>query len=299
MTIEQKPELNRLVDSSIPLTWAWRWRQIKRTLPIWFFIWACLLEMGLFKAWLSDRLTLDFIVMLLTMCLFFPLFVLGMAEIQVRIQHRSKRVIKLEDNKIIVKPAKNQVVRWKNVQSFQFEPLLRTSGLTMLTLHLHGRKKGSLPKRAFWAMVLEKSRADELTRYLQTKKIEVPSNYEIELLDRPSAPPITAPFPLLGMSLYMGGVFLLLHGIPLFAAGFDQNHHDSGENSKFSPQELAKLGGFLRKHFSSKEEFHHFFMALGAVMSLIGIGMMFFGWRWMNREKANYSNAPIAPVLQS
>ena len=119
MTIEQRPELNRFVDPSIPLTWGWRWRQIKMTLPIWVFIFACFFETGLLKAWLTDRLNGDFILTLTGVLVSLFLFIWGTIEIQVRLLHRSKRVLRIEDNRIVVSLAKNQSVDWKNVARFQ------------------------------------------------------------------------------------------------------------------------------------------------------------------------------------
>ena len=123
MTIEQKAELNRFVDRSIPLTWKWRWRQIKTTLPIWLFILAWLVEVWLFRAWLSNDWHWDSPLVVFGGWLAIILFVLGVAESQVRIEHRSKRLIKFQEKKIILKPCKSDSLPWKKPAKFQLEPI--------------------------------------------------------------------------------------------------------------------------------------------------------------------------------
>jgi hypothetical protein len=287
MTLEQNSELNRFVDPSIPLTWKWRWCQIKMTLPIWVFSFACVLEMVLFKAWLSDKLSFGHVLTWLGYCLFALALLFGIIEAQVRIRQRSKRVIRFESGKIFVQPAKNQLIRWNSVAKFQFEPVPEAPKLTKMKLFLRRRPNKKSPARAYWAMVLQnQSQMQELTRYLQTKKTETPTNYEIEILDRPRSPEYSAPFPFLGLSLGLGGMYLLLHGVPMLLAVINRNHHESDETSKLSPEESAKLGQFILKHFSSQEQFNHFFLILSISMIVVGIFMMALGWRLMNSKSS-------------
>lgn len=262
MTIEQKPELNRFVDPSIPLTWAWRWRQFKFALPVLAFIWACLIEMGLFTAWLTNRLTLEFVMTLAAICLVIPVFIMGLAEIQIRIRQRSKRVVEFTDKKIIIKPSKNAFVPWTKVDRFRLEPVSQSAGLIKLTLFLKGFPKKKQRRLAFWSMVLESfGQTQELGQYLQRKKMESATNYEIETLQQPAPPERPKPFPFLGLSLYMGGIYLLLvHGVPMLVPLLDHHAGNPGGDSKFSPEERAKLGNFIQHHFSSREEFQHFYL---------------------------------------
>ncbi len=139
------------------------------------------------------------------------LLVLGLGESQVRIRQRSKRVIEFRDGKIRVKPSKSEFIRWNKVAKFQFEPIPEMSGSTKLKLFLFGRSNET-SERAFWATVLDNSQTQELACYLRAKKLEAPSSYEIQILEHPAIPESSAPFPFLGISLYMSGLFLLLHG---------------------------------------------------------------------------------------
>jgi len=213
------------------------------------------------------------------------LLALGLGESQVRIQQRSKRVIEFRHDKIRVKPSKSEFIRWNKVAKFQFEPVPEVLGITKLKLFLFGRSNET-SERAFWAMVLDNPQTQELTRYLQTKKLEAPSSYEIQILEHPAIPESSAPFPFLGMSLYLSGLFLLLHGGPALLVFLNHTHSDSDGNSKLSSEEKAHLGRFIAQHFSSKEEFRHFFMMLNICLIVAGITLLILGWRLMKRKKA-------------
>ena len=255
------------------------------TLPIWFFIWACFLEMVLLKAWLADKLGFLFVVELLAACSFFPVLVLGLAEIQVRIRQRCKRLVQFKEKKVILKPCKSDSIPWKKVAKFQFEPIPEMPGMAKLKLFLHGFPNQKTTGRAFWQMVMENpSQAQELEHYLRTKKVETPTNYEIEVLERPAPVENPVPFPFLGMSLYFSGVYCLLHGVPGLVVVLDKSPHKSDGSSKFTPEESAKLGHFVARHFSSMAEFRHFFLLFNIGLTVAGVVLLFLGWRLMKRK---------------
>lgn len=285
MTLEQKPELNRFVDPSITLGWQYRWGQMKLLLPVLFFSWLLLVETVLLKAWLLNKLHWDILAMLVGSGAVFLLFVCAALEIQTRIRQRSKRVIQIEEKRIIVKPAKNQMVPWKRVRKFQFEPVPDTPGLMKLKLLLKGRPNQKSSERAFWAMVLEKTSMQELLGFLQKKKTEGPTDFELETLERPAASENPAPFVFLGMTIFMAGWYLMVHGLPILFAILGGGHHDPDERSKLSPEEIARLRHFILKHFSSLEEFRHFFLALSIALTVAGVALMISG-RWLAKRKA-------------
>jgi len=216
----------------------------------------------------------------------FPVLILGLAEIQTRIQQRSKRIIQFKDNKIIVKPAKSGLVLWKRVAEFQFEPIPEMSGAMKLKLFLHGRANQKLSGRAFWATVLEnRSQVQELTRSCKPKKTKRLPILKLNFLERPAQPALSAPFPFLGMSLYFAGVFLLLHGMPMLLAMLNHDHHDSGGNSNLTPVESANLARFISRHFSSREEFRHFYLILSICLTIAGVTLLALGWWLLNRKQ--------------
>jgi len=283
MTVEQKPELNRFVDLSIPLTWEYRWIQLKLMLPVWLLLLAILLEAWFFGTWLAGRSWLQPLLVGLGGWLAMVFFVAGMMEIQIRARHRSKRVIQIKDKGITVKPAKNSFVRWKQILKFQLVPIPEAPGTSALILYLRVRPGRRQTHRAFWAMALENpSQTQDLLRYLQTRKSETPTSYEIEILERPgpTEKQSHAPYLFLGMTLMMAGYFLLMHGGPMLVAILDRDHHDSGDGRKLSPEAAARLRQFILTHFSSKEEFRRFFLTLSIVLIVAGVILMILG-RWL------------------
>jgi len=286
MTIEQKPELNWLVDPSIALGWKYRWWQMKLLLPILFFSWLLVVEMALFKAWLANKLHWDILAMLVGLGAGMLLVILAALEIQIRIRQRSKRVIQIEEKRIVVKPAKNQTVPWKRVRKFQFEPVPDTPGLMKLKLLLKDRPNQKSSERAFWAMALEKTSMQELLGCLQKKKTAGPTNFELEILERPAAPENPAPYVFLGMTVFMAGWYLMVHGLPVLFAMLGGGHHDPDEHSRLSPEEIARLRYYILNHFSSPEEFRHFFLALSIALTIAGVALMISG-HWLARRKAS------------
>src|ERR1017187_4063584 len=283
MTIEQKSELNRFVDPSIiePLQFRWRW--LKLFLPIWLYGLAFFFELGLFMSWLANKPLLESLAISLGPLLAIFLFLTILKEIGIRLGHRANRVIQFQDDQIILGPGKNPRIQWKDVFKFQFEPVAESPGLTKLILtSLRPRKK---PRRVQDTIVIENpSLAHELIDNLQKRKAETSTNYEIVVLDSSSLPPAMPAFLFCGMSIFFSGIFLLSHGVPMLLALLNPSHHDPDKDSKLSPEEIAKLNHFILKHFSSKEEFHHFFLMLGSGLTIAGCILLFWGWWLMNRK---------------
>lgn len=286
MTLEQEPELNRLIDPSISLGWQYRWGLMKLLLPALFFSWLLVVEIVLFKAWLVNKLHWDILAMLVGLGAGMFLVHLAGLEIQIRIRQRSKRVIQIEEKRIVVKPARNQIVQWKRVRKFQFEPVPDIPGLMKLKLFLKGRPNQKSSERAFWAMVLERTLTmQELMGCLQKKKTEGPTDFELEILERPAATENPAPFVFLGMTVFMAGWYLMVHGLPILFAILGGGHHSPDERSRLSPEEIARLRHFILNHFSSPEEFRHFFLALSIALTVGGVALMISG-RWLAKRKA-------------
>jgi len=210
---------------------------------------------------------------------------MGSTEVEVRIRQRSKRIIQFTNNKIIVKPARNQWIRWEKVAKFQFERVPETSGMTKLRLFLTGHANKRTSGRPFWTTVLENSsQVQALVNYLQTKKVEGHTEFAIQILEQPTIPQKTIPFPLLGWSLCWGGLFLLLNGGPILLALLNYSDHKSGEHSNLTPHASAKLGRFIAQPFSRKDEFRHFFLTLSIGLVIAGVLLQIWGW-WLTHRK--------------
>ena len=188
MTIEQKPELNRFVDYSIPLTWAKRWRGFKTTLPIWVFIFLCITEMAVLGAWFADRLSWDVIAPVAgSLPVFFVMF-WGMIELQVWFYARSKRILRVGDKRIVVSPAKQQYIRLKSVTKFQFEPIAENPALTKLSVFVYFSKRIPAVRR-FSMIVADPAQVQELVQTLEVRRQATGADFKIIVLDKPDPPP--------------------------------------------------------------------------------------------------------------
>ena len=284
MTIEQKPELNRFVDPSIPLTWARRWHAFKSTLPIWVFALVCTCETAVLAGWLADKLTLDFVVTMVVNVTVTFLFIWGLIELQVLVEHRSKRVLRIEDKQIAFRPAKNQFMRWKLITKFQFEPVANTPSLTKL--RVYGLVTNwPRTERQRWVMIVEQpALVREIIQCLETKRVAAKANFEIRVLEKPVTPVPAKLSTHLEMSLYLGGVYLLLHGVPLLCVALGGGHRHPDEPSRMSPTASTAWEHFVLRHFSSVEAFRHCFLWLGISLTVAGVALLILGWRLMNRK---------------
>jgi hypothetical protein len=283
MTIEQKPELNRFVDPSIIRPWQFRWQWLKLFLPLWLYILAFFLELGLFGSWVTDKPLWKCLLICLGLPLAMIFFVVLLREISIRLGQRSNRVIQFHDEHIILGSRENPRVQWEKVVKFQFEPIIESPGLTKLILtYIVPRRK----YRQILSMIVIEDRIhlNELIGYLQKQRVKTPTNYEITILDAPSQPPQISKFLFLGMSIFFAGMFLLNHGVPTLLALFDPNHPNPREGSRLSPEQIAKFNQFVMKHFSNREEFRHFSLTLGFVLTAAGCILLLWGWWLMNRK---------------
>jgi hypothetical protein len=280
MTIEQKPELNRFVDPSITKPWQFRWQSLKLFLPLWLYILAFCLELGLFGSWVADKPLLKCLSICLGPPLAMFLFLVLLREFSIRSGQRSNRVIQFHDEHIVLGIP---CIQWKNVAKFQFEPITESPGLTKLILaYIVPRRK----RRQMLCMIVIEDRAhvNELIDYLEKQRAKTPTIYEIKILDVPSQPYQVPRFLFLGMSILFAGMFLLMHGVPILLALLDPNHPRSREDSRLTPEQIAKLNQFVMKHFSSREEFRHFFLTLGFVLTVAGCILLFWSW-WLMKRK--------------
>jgi hypothetical protein len=291
MQFEQSPELNKYVDPTIPLTWDVRWRSLKVLLPLLLFSSAVLAEQVAFRAWLNDRnviLQLPLLVgcSLLPIALMFALF-----EVRTRIAHRTKRTIKLERDRVSISPAQCNRIHWKQITTWQLEPIPQTSGLSKLTLAYSFGKGGKHPRK--WSMVLRQ--ADQLQQFaaeLEHFRQNGVSSGEVARLSTPARLEPNAKR-VRGMWVVVLGIYFILHGLPLLFVGLspaNRSPEEARSNSKFTAKELAKLTQVIHERFSSPEQFRRFVLGLGGGFSALGGGLYVWGLsslkRW-NCQKVN------------
>jgi hypothetical protein len=277
MTVEQSPEHNRFVDESIPFTWGYFFRQLKLTLPVWGFGFVCLMEMGVLRAWSAGRLNFDFVLTLLGACLFLGGFIMGALRLQLWFQHRSKRILRIKKHWVSISPARRQFLPWKHVAKFQFEPLPELPGASKLKLFSTDRAR----RHPVFVMVLaDQAMTRGLIDRLQDERNGTGATCEIAILEHPELPASPSrPFPILGLSLGLTGMYFLLHGMPLLMLSLTRRHNEPATESSLTPEVKERLGRWIASHFSTVEDWERFILLLGLGLSFVGLILLFFGWR--------------------
>ena len=286
MQFEQTAELNRLVDATIPLTWAVRWKAIRPVLPMLACCSVLLVEQVAFRLWLNDR---NFVaeLPLLVVCLMLPGVLATLAsEVQVRISHRSKRRIRLEPKRISITPAKCNRIPWKQVAAWRLEPLPHAPGLSKLTVEYSLAKGGKRPRE--WSMVLRQADQEHaLLSELEYFRQKGSNTSPVVRLNEPG-PPRASNRRLRSMGAAALGVYLLLHGLPLLGVGLlppDRGSHET-QSSRFTSKETAKLRRFVLQTFASVEEFRRVILAADGGLTIMGAGLYFWGLSTPKRPEA-------------
>jgi len=277
MQFEQPPELNRYVDSTIPLTWAVRWRLLKPGLPLLCVCSLLMVEQAAFRLWLNDRSLLSALPLLLTCALFPVIFLPLVGEVQVRLAHRSKRSINLQAKRVSISPAKYNRIAWKQIRAWRLEPVASGPGLTKLTIDYALGNKGRM--RREWSMILRQS--DQEHAFLSELECsrQMGSNGAPVVRCVEQTMPQTSKRRVRSVVAFALGLYLLLHGLPLFLVGLTPPTRHSDEpqsNSRFSPKERAKLKEMVGRHFSSPQQFHVLLVALGGGLTALGGGLYFW-----------------------
>jgi hypothetical protein len=284
MQLEQAAALNRYVDPSIPLTWAFRWQALKAALPLLICTSLFLVEQVAFRLWLNDRsLRSEWPLIAVAALVPTALIMLGF-EAQVRITHRSKRKLKLEAKQVSVSPAKFSRFALERIWSWRLEPIAEAPELSKLMLEYSLNKKRK-PLRE-WSMVL---RRDQESVFLS----------EMEQLRRAGSTPaevvrLTEPLVrrkvkrrLRSAAAVALGFYCLMHGLPLLGGSLFPSGGESAQarrGSQLTAREKAKLRGFLAQHFASPEEFRKFLIVASGTLTMLGTGFYFWGLSAIKKE---------------
>ena len=276
MTIEQKPELNRFVDTSAPLTWAKRWHGFKITLPIWVFIFSCITEMSVIGAWFSGRLSWDYVMSVTVSVPVFLAMFWGLIELQVWFHHRSKRILRVEEKRLVVSSAKRQFIRWKSVVKIQAEPAAENPALTKISVFTYFSKR--MPEARNFVIVVEDAvKVRELLQLLDVKRQASGVDFKIVVLNQPAPPRVAVSLSAFPLTVFFAGFYCLMHGLPLLGIALLPHKPDWQNIFDRNPEQVAKLGHFMAKHFSSVAQLHNFYLMTGLLLTVAGIALMF--WR--------------------
>ncbi|MGA2867050.1 MAG: hypothetical protein ABSF95_21450 [Verrucomicrobiota bacterium] len=278
MRIEQPAGLNKHVDPSIPLTWVFRWQELKPLLPLLVCCGIVLVEQVVFRLWLNDRSLISELPLLLV-CALTPLALwMAAVEAQVRVAHRTKRTIKLEPKRLSISPAKHNRIAWNQIVAWRLEPLANAPEFSKLTLEYSLGKKGKL--RREWSMVLRQP--DQQQAFLSELE-------HLRQVGSNPAPVIQLPEPCLprasrrhlrGMVMLALGFWCLVHGLPLLGVGLlppGRRPDEPRSASEFTPKETAKLQRTVTRLFPSREQYRLFLLVTGGGMTALGLGLYFRG----------------------
>jgi hypothetical protein len=267
--IEQPAELNRFVDRSIPLTWAYRWEQLRIVLPILIFCVVLLGGQGLLVIWSEDaweRLP----VVAIAMVGLIPFFMI-MIEFLIRIRHWSKRILVLREKKIVFGD-KRAWHQWNVVRAFRLEPIANQRELRKLSIEYQYPKAKSARE---WSLVIDRPEsAKTVLEELNRLKSAAVGNFEIEVLTE--ARPFHTPGVKSPIMWFFGLAFLLFTlGMPLTFVGLTlgmKTERGSNSSSRISEKGAEKMARFLYKHFDSLEEMRRFFLLSGSALLLAAVG---------------------------
>ncbi len=301
---EQPAKFNRYVDDSIPLTWQRRWQGLKPAMPWVAFWYVTIAEVFSMRRWLAEGVSPDGTDVVFALLAPFPLIALGLlvAEAGLRLQHCSRRILKLREKWVLLKPAKASQVSWKWIRAWRFEPIQDHPELTKLTVLIGPAKPGRW--RRCWSMVLASpEQRPDLLAQLRSQQDSADHICEVRVLNQPkSSPKVGRPRRgrALGFAIYLLGVYLLVHGGPLFAFGVvcpkDPGPIIRGREQPVShPREL--LRAWVTTNFSSPAELRRFALIMGGTLTACSVASLVGGSVLMNRSLKRTWAAREAEVL--
>jgi len=256
---EQSPELNKYVDSTIPLTWAVRWNALRFGLPFALFSSLVMAEMLAFRLWLNDRSLLANLHFLLGIAAVPVAGILVLIEVTMRAAHRAKRTLKLEPKRVSISPAKYNRIPWQNIKSWRIEPLVDAAGFSKLTLEYSLGKRGTILRR--WSMVLTKPDQEHaLLSALESLRQSGVCSTPVTQLSSPTLRETARPSMRITVALALA-LFFLVHGMPLLMVGLTTPSgpdKDSSDRSNFTAREKAKIQIFVSRHFTSLKQLRQF-----------------------------------------
>ncbi|HXI68752.1 MAG TPA: hypothetical protein VNN22_00175 [Verrucomicrobiae bacterium] len=104
-------------------------------------------------------------------------------------------------------------------------------------------------------------------------------------MEKPVTPVPAKSSTYLELSLNLGGLYLLLHGVPLLGVALGGGLRHPDETSRMAPTARVGWEHFVLRHFSSVEELQHFFLWSSISLIVAGIALLILGWKLTNRKQ--------------
>lgn len=282
MNFEQPASLNRYILPPIQFTWAFRWTLFKLFLPVTVFCALFITQAILLKAWVRDDWGHWLFLRILIAIGIVPVAFVFSVEWVSRLERKRGKTIQLEENYIRTGPGLAQRASWPKIVAWQFNNIAAENNYRLATVEYKLAFKDKKLGRC--CIVLEKSQMDQLISEVKSRRQKnglnflisdqksdfVPKSFELKKGDAPAN------------YLFFAGAFLCIEGLPLLLAGLGTK--EDSRNSDFTPNLNGSFAKFIRAHFSSVAELHHFCLITGAF--LCGSGLVLIIWsRLLNKRQ--------------
>jgi hypothetical protein len=269
-TIEQSAELNHFIDPSIPWTWEARWSKVKYLAPLLVVGCLFLMEQGILAAWLHDLPIPWFRLVGLAAVMPCALFLL--VEVLIRIDHKQRRVFRLDERGMKVSPAKYCKFGWGQVVSIWLERIEANNELAKLTIQYKIGPKTKMTRR--WSMVLNRSTQLPVLENEYSRLSQVNGN-SVLIEMRETEPQSRNARALTKVMCYIALAMLFFcHGMPLcfVGSGLANEHRDGKTPTSAHSHNSEKMGRWIIAHFSSLAQFRHSLVITGgSCLALSGL----------------------------
>lgn len=270
LLIVQDAELNRHVDSFVPMTREKRRYLMRLFLPVFVLLFVLSAELIIIRVWTDGENLADHLPKILGTPIALSAFAfLGMLW-QFRILQRTKRTLRLDNMGLVLNGNKIGRVRWERFLSWTLEPVLSEPGLQKLTLRHARIKKG---REFSWSLVLKQpEQTDALNayiEYLHGTGVNVPAIIKQTAMTPKEATKYRSS---LHVCLAVVSGLLIINGVYLLAgASFISDGRSPAAAARnrpdTPPNELERI---VVRHFSSPREFRQFLLFTGGGLTLLG-----------------------------
>lgn len=290
----QPASLNKFVDPTIPLTWRKRWELVKPILPLLVVSGILSAEILAFRLWRDGKNLLANFPLILLATTVPAIGGLAAAELTLRIDHWTKRRLKLGPRKVQISHARFGNLPWRWVKRWLLEPVPGEAQLTELTLEYAIDKKGKRVRT--WSIVLTDPEQTQTLKselgYLRERGITTAPL--VELSEPIFRPQMKTRIP--GMLRLTLALFFFVHGVALFSAavGPNENADRPRSASHFTEHAEEARGQATAGNFASKKQFRRFCIRTGVL--LIALSAAFYVWAWTADRRARKSSQGEVPA---
>jgi hypothetical protein len=291
LKIEQPAALNKYVDPNIPLTWSKRWNGLKRALPFLVLTMVFMVESVLLRWLLNKPVNFNALIMGLPLL---PLFILVVAEIQLRVGQRTKRFLIVDRTGVLLSAdGKKLKYKWPWIEAFEIFPIHGEPSLHKLVVWVRpGNERNARPSSGIVIPTREAER--QLRTCLDSRAQFEGAEYEVRAGSEKDQ--LKQRHRMAAIIWFSFAMFLLFNGIPMAMVGLGATsaHHEvstvnpSPHQDRLSVLLETKMGPWLRRNFKSSQETQNAvrrtFLLAGVVLTAAGAGAWLMAKRTLKRD---------------